>query len=60
MFNRKVVKMSNKNKKKDDNDRLLVNSISVDNSAVSVRGLKKSFKNITVLDGSDFDNTTVG
>lgn len=55
MFNRKVVKMSNKNKKKDDNDRLLVNSISVDNSAVSVRGLKKSFKNITVLDGIDFD-----
>ena len=47
--------MSNKNKKKDDNDRLLVNSISVDNSAVSVRGLKKSFKNITVLDGIDFD-----
>lgn len=46
--------MSNKTMKKDNNGRLLVDSVSVDN-AVSVRGLKKSFKNITVLDGIDFD-----
>ena len=46
--------MSNKSNKKDDNDRLLVDSISIDN-AVSVRGLRKSFKNILVLDGIDFD-----
>lgn len=46
--------MSNKSSKKDDNDRLLVDSISIDN-AVSVRGLRKSYKNILVLDGIDFD-----
>jgi ABC-2 type transport system ATP-binding protein len=46
--------MSNKSKKKDNNDRLLVDSTSIDN-AVSVRGLRKSFKNIIVLDGIDFD-----
>jgi ABC-2 type transport system ATP-binding protein len=46
--------MSNKSKKKDNNDRLLADSISIDN-AISVRGLRKSFKNIIVLDGIDFD-----
>lgn len=46
--------MSNKSKKKENSDRLLVDSMSIEN-AVSVRGLKKSFKNITVLDGIDFD-----
>jgi len=48
------IKMSNKSKTKDNNDRLLVDSLSIDN-AVSVRGLRKSFKNIMVLDGVDFD-----
>lgn len=45
--------MSNKTKE-DDNDQLLSGSTS-DHTAVSVKGLRKSFKNVTVLDGIDFD-----
>jgi ABC-2 type transport system ATP-binding protein len=45
--------MSNKTKE-DDNDQLLSGSTSA-NNAVSVKGLRKSFKNVTVLDGIDFD-----
>ena len=46
-------KMSNKTKK-DDNKQLLTGSTPTD-YAVSVKGLRKSFKNMTVLDGIDFD-----
>jgi ABC-2 type transport system ATP-binding protein len=45
--------MSNKTKK-DDNEQLLSSSKPTD-YAVSVKGLRKSFKNVTVLDGIDFD-----
>ena len=45
--------MSNKTKK-DDNKQLLTGSTPTD-YAVSVKGLRKSFKNMTVLDGINFD-----
>ena len=40
--------------KKNTSDRLTSDSISVEN-AVSVKGLRKSFKNVTVLKGIDFN-----
>lgn len=53
VFNYSVIRMSNKSKQ-DNGDRLLSSSVLTDN-AVSIKGLKKSFKNVIVLDGIDFD-----
>jgi ABC-2 type transport system ATP-binding protein len=54
-FDYTVLKMSTESKKDDNNDQLLTDSTSADKVAVSVKGLRKSFKNVTVLDGIDFD-----
>ena len=47
-------KMNNKSKK-DVNEQMLSGTTGADDVAVSVKGLRKSFKNVTVLDGIDFD-----
>lgn len=46
--------MNNK-AKKNDNEQMLSGTTGADDVAISVKGLRKSFKNVTVLDGIDFD-----